>query len=183
MKHKALFYFILSIFLFTSFYCVRAHRPEISLSRPGVNENRDQLSRVVSPDLEILKSKSEKLIGLILDEKPREIGNMVHPEKTVFVDIKAEFTRDELLQQWSNRESALYALYWNTPLYRKISEDPGVRCFRDILRGASKITLKIELGRERASVWLDFPGRPSPMEMGELIFEKSEGRWFLRKLF
>ena len=160
-----------------------APKPEISLSRPAPQESESNLSRSVSSDREMIKSITEKLIGHILDENPAEIIALAHPEKTIFVDVKAEMTPGKLATEWSDQKSMLYALYWNTPLYRQISGDPQALCFRDILKKARTITLDVAIGPDSAVVWLSFAKRPSPMMMGDLTFEKIGGRWFLRGLF
>lgn len=171
----------LAVAVISPFFCKSTTtKPKITLAQPELQKNH--LKEAVSPEREIIKSITERLIGYILDEKPGEIVKLAHPEG-VYVDIKAQIPPEELATAWSDPKSMLYALYWNTSLYRKISGDIKVECFRDILTKAPKITLDVTLSGQSATVKLDFPGRPSPMMMGDLIFEKTGKKWYVKGLF
>ena len=165
------------------FFCQSAQKPELTLARPDLEANKDNLSNAVSPDREFLKRETEKLVALVIDKKPAEIIKMLHPEKEIFVDIKGRMNLSEIKTNWSDPESALYALYWDTALYRKISGDPDIECFRDVLKRARHIELDVTLNEESATVRLNFKNRPSPMVMGDLAFEKVDKKWYLVKLF
>lgn len=123
------------------------------------------------------------LIHGVVDQKSDEILSLVHPDGA-YIDLKAKSSREYIEKVLQNKEDPLYKAMWSTKGFRELSGEDDILCYRDSFLEAGKLDLDLFFYTDReVEARLVYSGRPSSGLMGNPIFHKIDGRWYLMQFF
>ncbi|MCX7632422.1 MAG: hypothetical protein N2Z22_03705 [Turneriella sp.] len=141
----------------------------------------EQSARRQNPELVLATTE---LVNAIIDHNPEKILEFVHPVDGAITDAKKFQSSAQIRDALYNPETMLYRVLWDDGYWQKTAPEDNIRSYRTVLRKAGKIRLALFwYSPTECEVRLDFPGRPPMGVMGNLIFRKRDGRWYLMNFF
>ncbi|GEM_PF-1986100 len=131
----------------------------------------------------LVEARARALVAFVVAKDAEGILSLIH-ESGAYVDVKAEKTKPEIQKSLANPEDPLYIALWDTKGYQKMGGDPSLVCFRDSFLTARQMDLDLFFYSEtEVEVRLVYENRPPSGVMGNPIFHKIDGQWYVRGIF
>jgi hypothetical protein len=146
---------------------------------------------VGSPDEAMAQSENPKLmlaiqeiIEAIVAKKPEVIIKYVSKIDGAITDAKAFVPYAEVASALTTPEAQLHRVFWDEKYWKETAPKDEIHSYQRVFAkaGEIKVGLFYYSGQE-CEVRLDFKNRPSLGLMGNPIFRKHNGRWYLLNFF
>lgn len=124
------------------------------------------------------------VIHSIMEKDISKLLQFVHRKDGAIIDAKemVSFERVETALQLQN--SQLHRVLWNDDYWRKTAPTENIRSYQKTFLRAGEIRASIYYySASECEVRIEFKNRPSMGIMGNPIFRKREGRWYLTNFF
>lgn len=132
----------------------------------------------------VLVAAAESVIHAIINEDRKKLLEFVHPKEGAIIDAKAFVSYEQVERALSDPSAALYRVLWDDRYWKEIAPNDNVRSYRSVFSRAGEIKIGLFwYSPTECEVRLDFKNRPSMGLMGNLIFRKRDGRWYLMNFF
>jgi hypothetical protein len=131
----------------------------------------------------------EKLTGLLVDcifnENLAPIGQHIHPERGVFIDLKAKMTRADFDDQTKMQSEYFQKFYFSGEELREKTGDSEQLSVKEILAANDTVLLEfyVETGAQQVEVSFKLKETPEhDFRLNNLVFIKVENRWYFLQL-
>ena len=146
------------------------------------NETKDRA--IQETDSTLIKDKVKSLILATIAMDPEKILSQVHLEKGANVDIKAAKSYGQIKADIFNKNSFLYLVLFDTVKLRNTLKDPEIQSIAGYLSSSRSYHLHLTFySSNECEVFINFQGRPSTAVLGNPVYEKIDGDWYLRRIF
>lgn len=144
--------------------------------------DKEELLEAANKEAESIRDKMALVIAAIKAEKPDVILEQIHNEHGAYADLKALMTRKQVEKSLKNKDGLLYRVFWSdAPAKTATVENKSYRQFFNEAPGIS-----IELffyNATETEVRLEFENRPPIGILGNAVYQKYDGKWYLRRIF
>lgn len=113
------------------------------------------------------------------------IGEYIHQEKGIYIDLKAYKTKDEFFKELENKNGYLYMIYLNTDLLKKYTQDNTQISLYDLIDFYTAIKADFFIiTKEDCEVKFTILENPTESyRFNNPYFIKINNRWYLYRLF
>jgi len=161
-----------------------ANSPLPSFKMGSVQSDSTAIASKVKAEAKILMPLVEGLVVGILRFNRGVVIDQIHDGKGAFIDYKAEKTKKEIIADINNDDGLLYPIIWDTDRLAKLYPSTDIKSFKDYFASAEEITFTFFFySTTECEVQLLFEDRPAVGVMGNPIYHKIDGKWYLRRIF
>lgn len=126
----------------------------------------------------------DEIVTAIVEEKPDRILKYVNPKEGAIIDAKAFVPYTQVATALTNPKAQLYRVFWDDAYWKETAPHDNIRSYRKVFSSAGEVRVGIfYYSANECEVRLDFKNRPSIGVMGNPIFRKYDGRWFIMNMF
>lgn len=186
MFHKFHYLGSLTRLCLAFFFCFAIGCDDIAtkVKQGAVIADKTELKSRAETEAKILLPMVRKLIVAVAKKDSDGILRQIHPNKGAFIDVKSPLSYEKIEKDFQKQNGILIPPLWNTAELRRRSGDPDLLSFRDYFRNAKEIRVSFYFySASECEVRLAFADRPSNGVMGNPIYHKIDGRWYLKRIF
>lgn len=125
------------------------------------------------------------MVEAVYKEDLKPLIEHIHPEKGVYIDLKAPRTKSEFENQVLGGDVYFRKFYFDGEFLRKESQDPGQVSLKELFEKNDKVTADIylETGGKQAELILKLSDTPEEdYRINHLIFIRDNNRWYFYQL-
>lgn len=136
-------------------------------------------------DIESIYSILKSIFNLIQNKNLKPIENYIHPEKGIYIDLKAHKTKEEFIKEVENPNSFLNLIYLNTDELKKYTKDETQISLYDLIKTSNKIKADFYIiTNEDCEVKFTILEKPSESyRFNNPYFIRINNIWYLYRLF
>ncbi|MDH5717968.1 MAG: hypothetical protein OEZ22_10050 [Spirochaetia bacterium] len=180
---------LISIFLILAFACKTPEKIETepeTLQVITANIFTDSIvdKKYFSNEGELIREKIISLIHALLNHNIETIISQIHSEIGAYADIKSPMGYKEIVNEIENPMGLLYITFWDTSRLKQMNPDIEILSFQEIFSKVKIIYLDLFFySTEECEIYLNFKNRPSLGILGNPVYHKVDGIWYLKRLF
>lgn len=178
MKYKKTL--LISIVVLFGMHCTREQSaPELETGKVYSQ------TEMIQEDREKLLQLTELLIQCIFQNDLKPIVEHVHPERGVFVDLKAIRSKNEFEKQVFENDPYFQKFYFDGELLRQQTQDPEQLSVKELLSGTETVIVDffMERGGKQAEITLNLKDTPDQnFRLNNLVFIQINNRWYFYQL-
>ncbi len=126
----------------------------------------------------------EEIVTAIVEEKPEQILKYVNAKEGTIIDAKAFVPYEQVATALTNPKAQLYRVFWDDAYWKETAPRDNIRSYRKVFGSAGEVRVGIfYYSATECEVRLDFKNRPSMGLMGNPIFRKRDGKWYIMNMF
>ena len=126
----------------------------------------------------------EDIVGAIVAEQPDRLLQYVSPKDGAIIDAKAFVPYAQVASALANPKAQLYRVFWDDAYWQETAPNDKIRSYRKYFSSAGEVRVGIfYYSASECETRLDFAGRPAMGIMGNPIFRKRDGKWYIMNMF
>ena len=126
----------------------------------------------------------EAVVTAIVDEKPERILEYISPKEGAIIDAKAFVPYTQVATALTDPKAQLHRVFWDDVYWKETAPKENIRSYQKVFGSAGEIRVGIfYYSASECEVRLDFRNRPTMGLMGNPIFRKRDGKWFIMNMF
>ena len=131
-----------------------------------------------------IENRARNLIFAIIQKDRESILKQIHPDQGAGIDAKSKDSLTDVRKELYNEDGILYPVFWDTEKLKKLYPNSDLKSYQDYFSEAEEIMLDLFFyNSSECEVKIKFLNRPPAGVMGNLIYFKNNGQWFLMRLF
>lgn len=173
--------FLGSLFLIIIFTCQTL--PELDGS---LNVSKGTVyGKAHETDKQEIEALFQKMVQAVLNKNLLEISNDIHPKQGIWVDLKAQWTKEEFVKSFEEVDNYFEIYFYSTNKLRQKKQNDSSWSVRDILILSRGIRIDYYFdAKDECELDLLFEANQElEGDLANPVFRKQGGRWYIYRLF